>query len=141
VKRFACLLLIICSAIVGCSETAEVAQKELGPKALLRKYEWFKDAAAALDSKKASIDVYEGRFARLKEEYKGKSRSDWSREDREQSNLWEQEVAGIKASYNSLAADYNAAMAKANWNFCEVGTLPPGATTPLPRAFKPYEVK
>ena len=65
----------------------------------------------------------------------------WPREDREQFNLWEQEVAGIKASYNMLAADYNAQMAKFNWAFAERGKLPEGATDPLPREYKPYEEK
>lgn len=53
-------------------------------------------------------------------------------------NRWSQEVAGIKASYNSLAAEYNSQMSKFNWQFAEKGKLPPGATDPLPREFKPY---
>jgi hypothetical protein len=115
-----------------------VAGRELGPEALLHKYEWFKDASAALDAKEASIKVYSRRFENLKKSYSEKPRGDWPREDREQANLWEQEVAGIRASYNSLAAEYNAAMAKVNWRFCNAGDLPRGADKPLPREYRPY---
>lgn len=121
------------------SEAAQVTRQEFGPKAAVRKYEWFKDTAAALAKKQADIKVYEGRQKRLADDYKGKSRIDWAREDREQFNLWEQEVAGIKASYNQLAAEYNANMAKVTWTYAERGNLPAGETNPLPREFKPYE--
>lgn len=111
------------------NETAQVAQKEFGAKALLKKYEWFKDASAQLDKKMADIQVYEHR---LKEPV---SRD---RLDREQRNLWLNELSGVKASYNSLAAEYNSQMAKINWAFANAGQLPPGASEPLPRSHKPY---
>lgn len=121
------------------TNTATVARKEFYPDALLKKYEWFKDAAAALDKKQADIRVYDKRLAALADDYRGVPRSKWPRDDREQSAIWQSELAGVKASYNSLAADYNAQMAKFNWAFTNVGQLPPGATAPLPREFKPYE--
>ena len=117
----------------------DVLQEQTEGHELLRKYEWFKDAAAQLDKKKADIRVYDSRFSGLKNAYSGQPRSAWSSEDREQANIWESEVAGVKASYNSLAADYNAAMAKINYAFCNVGRLPRGADTPLPREYKPYD--
>jgi len=117
----------------------DVLQEQTEGHELLRKYEWFKDCAAQLDRKKADIQVYDRRFKNLKESYANEPRNQWSREDREQSNIWEMEVSGIKASYNSLAADYNAAMAKINYRFCNVGQLPQGADQPLPREFKPYD--
>ncbi len=139
-----CLLLgscfVFCLGVAGClTKTTEVALREVAPDTLLHRYEWFKDVAATLDARKASIQVYERRFQRLKEAYNGKSRSDWSRADQEQSNLWEQEVAGIRASFNSLAAEYNSAMSKINWRYCNQGDLPKGADVPLPREFKIYE--
>jgi len=70
--------------------------------------------------------------------YGSAARKEWAREDREQFNVWSSEVAGVKASYNSLAAEYNAQMAKMNWRFTNVGMLPQGATQPLPREYKPY---
>lgn len=120
------------------TEAAQVAQEEFGARAMLQKYEWFKSAAAQADANRASIQVYEARFAQLKAAYGGAPRSAWSRDDREQANLWQQEVAGTIASYNNLAADYNAQMAKFNYRFANVGDLPAGATVPLPREFKPY---
>lgn len=142
-------LFVLSTVGVGCSafaygmgwfsEAAQVAQEEFGARALLTKYEWFKEASAALDAKRASIGVYERRFEALKAEYGSQPRSAWSREDREQWNLWTAEVAGVTASYNLLAADYNAQMAKFHWQFANVGQLPQGATQPLPREYKPYE--
>lgn len=120
------------------SEAARVTQEEFGPRAMLEKYEWFKDAAAQLEKKQADIQVYESRVKKLDASYGEQPRSRWARDDREQYNVWQSEVAGVKASYNSLAADYNAQMAKFNWRFANVGELPKGADTPLPREFKPY---
>lgn len=128
---------------VGCvlgwlKGAAEVVQQELNPQALLKKYQWFKDASAALDAKEASIKVYLVRFENLKKAYGAEPRSKWSREDREQSNLWESELAGIKASYNSLSAEYNSKMAQINWAFCNAGELPRGADKVLPREYRQY---
>lgn len=135
------LLMTTCGVIGGTvQETARVAREEFGPRALLEKYEWFKDASAALDKKRADVRVMEERIASLEADYAGKSRSEWPRDDREQSNVWRSEVAGVRLSYNALAADYNAQMSKFNWRFCNRGDLPPGATEPLPREYKPYDV-
>lgn len=110
------------------SNGAKVVQKEFYPETLLKKYEWFKDAAAQLDKKRADIQIYE---ARLKEA------TIVDRTDREQRMLWVTELSGIKASYNGLAAEYNSQMAKLNWRFTNIGDLPPGGE-PLPREFRTY---
>lgn len=120
------------------NNAAQVARKEFYPDALLRKYEWFKDASAQLDKKLADLKVYETREASLKTQYVGLKRSEWAREDREQQSIWSSERAGVAASYNALAAEYNAQMSKFNWRFTNVGDLPPGASMPLPRSYKPY---
>lgn len=117
-------------------EAAQVVKQELGPSALLKKYEWFKNASASLDEKIATVAIYEQRNAQTKADY-GVAKS-WPRDVREQNAIWQSELAGIKASYNELAADYNAQMAKINWAFCNVGMLPQGAENPLPREYKPY---
>jgi len=119
-------------------EAAKVAKDEFGPKAMLVKYEWFKDTAAQLDKKRADVDVFEGRITRLAADYRGIQRGKWARDDREQYSVWASEVAGVKASYNQLASEYNSQMAKFNWAFANVGMLPPGAETPLPREYKSY---
>jgi hypothetical protein len=128
-----------CGFMTGAADNAmTTAKKEFYPDALLRKYEWFKNAAAALDQKVATIEVYNKRLQSLADAYKGEARSKWPRDDREQFNLWRSELDGIRASYNELASDYNAQMSKFNWRFTNVGDLPPGASSPLPREFKPY---
>lgn len=109
-----------------------VAAAEVDPAVLLKKYMWFKDASAALDKKVADIKVYETRVKAIQ------STPDLTRADKEQMYVWMSEVAGVKASYNTLASEYNAQMSKINWAFCNVGELPKGATTPLPREYKPY---
>jgi hypothetical protein len=119
-------------------EAAKVAHDEYGPKAMLKKYEAFKDIAAQLEAKLATIQVAEGRTKSMEESYKGKPRSEWDRTDKEQYNVWSSELSGMKASYNSLAAQYNADMAKFNYSFANTGSLPQGAERPLPREFKPY---
>ena len=121
-------------------EATQVVREEFGPRAMLEKYEWFKDASAQLDRKKADIKVYKRRLTSIKEDYKGTARKDWDRTDKEQFNLWQQEVAGTIASFNGLAAEYNAQMAKFNWKFTNKGDLPKGATEPLPREFKTYAI-
>ena len=113
-------------------EGATVVQEEFGPRAMLKKYEWFKDSAAQLDKKRADISLFEQRMSTLGD------RSTWDRTTREISALWQSELIGVQSSYNSLAAEYNAQMAKFNWRFAEAGRLPAGAVEPLPREFKPY---
>jgi hypothetical protein len=112
-----------------------VAKDELNARELLRKYTWFKDASAQLDARAADIRVYQSRIDNLRKV------PNLDRTDREQLMIWESEVSGTKAAYNSLAAEYNSQMAKMNWQFTNIGQLPAGADKPLPREFKPYEVK
>lgn len=115
----------------------QVVQEQVEPHELQRKYELFKDEAAQLDKKRADLSVYEARFKAF-----GAKGIDCpetlSRARSEQCLVWVQEVSGVAASYNALAADYNAQMAKWNYAFCNVGSLPKGATEPLPREFKSY---
>ena len=137
---------VACLSILGgvrgwFNEAAVVAREEFGPRAQLEKYEWFKDVGAQLDKKQADIGVYQSRVTIMKFDYEGKSRSDWDRVDKQQYSQWQAEVAGVTASYNALAADYNSQMAKFNWRFANSGTLPQGAGEPLPREFKPYSTQ
>jgi hypothetical protein len=110
-----------------------VAQEQLNARALLQKYEWFKNASATLDARQADIHIYDVKCAKME------ARKNLDRTDREQLLVWEQEVAGMKASYNSLAAEYNAQMSKVNYRFTNIGDLPQGASTLLPREYKPYQ--
>lgn len=120
-------------------EAAEVAYEETSPRALLKKYEWFKDAAADLDAKHATIKVYDQRSKDLEADYEETPRKDWPRDDRQQMSQWNTEKAGVVASYNSLASEYNSQMAKINYAFTNVGELPKGAEKPLPREYREYK--
>lgn len=118
-------------------EASAVAQKELGPNALLTKYQWFKDAAAQLDKKRADIAVYDKRLTDMKADYGDTTRSKWDRTDKEQMSIWQSERAGVIASYNGLVAEYNSAMAKINWRFANRGDVPHGSEA-LPREYREY---
>lgn len=139
VLLFALTATVVACGVGGC--TAKKANEQFGVDASLEKYEWFKDAAARLEAKRASVQVSEARLEALDKQYAGVPRKDWPRADLEQSNLWRSEVAGMKASFNDLAGQYNARMAKFNFRYANVGDLPQGASDPLPREFKPYETK
>lgn len=149
IKIFGISVLVILSLIIlsfvglgirMCNNGQKVIYDQFKPEELLRKYEWFKDCSSSLDAKIATLGTYETRFQSLKKGYGADSlnRSKWSRDDREQYNIWESEYLGIKSSYNQLAADYNSQMSKFNWRFCNRGDLPQGADIPLPREYKPY---
>lgn len=120
------------------TESGQVAREQYGPREALRKYEWFKDAAANLDSKRADIKVLEKSVDALEKNYTGVSRKDWASDDRSEQAQLTAELNGLRSSYNDLAAEYNAGMAKINFAFANVGQLPQGTTEPLPREFKPY---
>ncbi len=140
----ALLVLGVAGNVLGWfGETSQVVREQVGPRALLQKYEWFKNASAALDAKVADISIYETRLKSLADQYKNADgtaipRNKWARADVESYNQQSAEVAGVKASYNSLAAEYNAQMSKINYAFTNVGQLPAGAEKPLPREYKPY---
>lgn len=141
IKKGGCLLIVVVFVAGVCgiayrmtvgvaAEAATVAREEFGPRAALAKYEWFKDAAAELEKKRADIGVYETRLASMSADYEGKSRSEWDRVDKQQLSQWQAEVAGVTASYNALAAEYNSASSKFNWAMFD--------KTELPREFKVY---
>lgn len=130
-------LQIVCAPARYASRVAAVVAEELDPRELLRKYQWFKDAHAALGAKLATIHLYEVRRTRLEHQYGPAAR--WPRDVREEWSLQESELSGVVASYNLLAADYNAQMAKLNWRFTNRGQLPAGATETLPRDYAPYQ--
>ena len=127
---FILLGLIIAGGTLGWfGDAVGTVVNQTKPSELLRKYEWFKDAAANLTAKKQNVSLYEGKitaFSAIK---------DQSRTDKENFMLWNQELVGLKASYNNLKAEYNAQMAKVNWAFCEIGSVPDGAEE-LPRSFE-----
>lgn len=123
------LLILISTIFRFCGNAADTAYKELSPSALLKKYEWFKDQSAAIDKKRADIQVYENEIKTFKVEDK---------EDKIYVNQRRTEMMGLISMYNSLCSEYNSQMAKANYRFTNVGDLPQSNLEPLPREYKPY---
>jgi hypothetical protein len=97
------------------------------------KYEWFKDAHAQLAKKQADIKVFTLRYDREA------NRCDVNNDRRacDAAGQAFTELAGIKSSFNTLAAEYNANMAKINYRFTNIGDVPAGGDV-LPREHAPY---
>lgn len=134
-KYFGYLVLVLMLAsslgilLNTCSDTEKVINKEFSPSALLKKYEYFKDASAAIDKQRADIDMYQKEI---------ESMSSTDKDDKFYIQQRKSELIGIISIHNQLCSDYNSAMSKFNYRFTNVGDLPEGAVFPLPREHKPY---
>ncbi|MBA4234002.1 MAG: hypothetical protein C0465_25860, partial [Ralstonia sp.] len=106
VFALACFGGVLSYGIGWIGEAGQVVKEQFSPRALLQKYEWFKDASAQLDAKVANIDAAQARIKSMNETYAGTPRNQWVRADVEQYNLWQNEVSGLKANFNNLAAEY-----------------------------------
>jgi hypothetical protein len=109
------ILIIIGISIFGAvsgwfSEASNVAREEFGPRAMLKKYEYFKDASQQLSAKENDIIIYEEKVKSFCSNI-----ASLDRISRENCSLWMQESAGLKMSFNSLAAEYNSQSNKFNW--------------------------
>ena len=127
-KAFVFIFFVIAliSFVNQCSKTTDVVDKEFNANALLKKYEYFKDLSSAIDKKRADIEMYK--------ELLKSSKTD----DKEYIQQKESELIGIISIHNSLCSEYNSAMSKFNYRFCNVGGLPQTNLEPLPREIKPY---
>ena len=125
----AILMIVFFSILRYCGNAADTAHQQFSASALLKKYEYFKDLSAAIDSKRADLNAYKANL----QDYKVIDKD--SRFYYEQSKA---EAMGILMIHNNLVAEYNAGMSKFNYAFCNVGTLPASNLEPLPREFKPY---
>lgn len=114
------VLMFGCYVLNWAGKAADVVAHEVDPAVLQQKYEWFKNAAAQLDSKLATLKTYQSKLSRLR---KLDDENKLDRTNREQLMTWEQEQQGVKASYNDLAAEYNSQMTKWNWKFTNAGEL------------------
>jgi|DEB19_MinimDraft_2_1074335.scaffolds.fasta_scaffold18887_1 hypothetical protein len=109
-----------------CGDASNVIQKEYSPSAMLKKYEYFKDVSAAIDEKRANIDVYKTQISTIKDQ------------ESFQFQQSQAEMMGLISMHNSLCSEYNSAMSKFNYAFCNKGDLPASNLEPLPREIKPY---
>jgi hypothetical protein len=142
IKLLILLFWVLVGFSIGCLvitlSGCQLANNELGPSALLKKYETFKDLSAKIDARAADIEVVTAQIKNLEKQYEGEKRKEWNRTDSEQLFVWQQELSGLKMSFNQMAARYNAMMVKENYRFTNQGDLPQGADKPLPREYKPY---
>lgn len=135
------LLIGILLISVGCRHVADANEtfyQETKASTLLERYSRFKDMHANLSSKLAGIEALKKKITGMEDDYAGVPRSEWQRADIQALNQWRGELDALKLSYNSLAAQYNSEMAKANVSYTNVGDLPKGATQTLPREVAPY---
>jgi len=122
-------IFIVGQLVRGCSDAGDTAQKEYSASAMLKKYESFKDLSAAIDKKRADIEMYQSEIKSLKAD-----------KDCDKINLEQRksELIGIISEHNNLCAEYNSLMSKFNYRFTNAGDLPQTNLTPLPREIKPY---
>lgn len=132
----AVIAILVVAVPVSCSagmlgnffgEGKQVLQEELGPRAILKKYEWFKDMSAQLDKYKADITAFQAQIDDLNADYEGVKRKDWDRVDKQTMSQYRQQLTGILSMYNRLAAEYNAQSNKVNWQYFDTtdGDVPP----------------
>jgi len=145
-------------------DTVAVAKQELSPSALNEKYEWFKNTYAQLDARRATVNAKAQQIGQMytdygwevlydrddggyilsttmnrkwtdgDEEMVGEPFKDWNRSDRQAISTYRQELMGLKASANTMCAQYNAEMSKFHTAFTNAGNLPVGGTG-IPGAF------
>lgn len=120
-------LIAISLAMIQCKDAKETAYNEFKVSTLLKKYEYFKDLSAAIDKKRADIEVYQTEISSYNKD-----------DDKFYIEQRKSELLGIIAMHNQLCAEYNSAMSKFNYRFTNVGDLPEGAVEPLQREYKPY---
>jgi len=111
----------------------DTAYNEFKPEAMLRKYEWFKDAAGQLTAKRNNLTVLSAKIKPLR----AMKRKDMDRQDKQDLALWESELAGLAMSYNNLVAEYNSQLSKFNWKPFK-GDLPIGAEQVLNENYALY---
>lgn len=128
-KKYILFLFISLFSFTACNDAKETVYNEFKASTLLKKYEYFKDLSAAIDKKRADIELYQNELSTFTVE---------TQDDKFYKEQRKSELFGIIAMHNQLCADYNSAMSKFNYRFTNVGDLPNGATTPLPREIKPY---
>lgn len=116
----------------GCDDAANTVNKEFNASALLKKYEDFKNLSAAIDEKRAEIEMYQ---SEIQEMNQNKS---MDKDDKFYLQQRKSELLGIISIHNGLCADYNSAMSKFNYRFTNRGDLPATNLEPLPREIKPY---
>ena len=119
-----------CSMAVNMADNGfKTVEQQFSPSELLKKYEYFKDLSAAIDKKRADIEMYQTEIS---------SYTISDKDDKFYIQQKKNELIGIISMHNSLCAKYNADMSKFNYRFTNAGDLPDTNLDVLPREYKPY---
>jgi hypothetical protein len=103
-----------------------------------RAYEWLAETAAALDAKRATIETMAAGIRDIEARMGDAAPASWPRHVFDEHRQSARELRGVVQSYNRVAAEYNAEMARWKERFATRQGLPAGATRPLPRTFEPH---
>lgn len=105
------------------SEAADVAREQHGPRASLKKYEWFVDQAAYIDKMDADVALYRQRAADTTTQYEatyGNDRTAWPPSAQMQyGEAYKQakdDLLAVISQRNNLVREYNAQSEKFNWS-------------------------
>lgn len=102
-------------------EAATVVQEEFGPRAALKKYEWFIDQANRVEKMDQDIKMFEGRVTNVDSQYKtyGDDRAKWPPHISVQFNRERQQaredLIAVASQRNNLVREYNSQSEKFNW--------------------------
>jgi hypothetical protein len=114
---------IVTRALGWWGEAADVAQTEFGPKAMLKKYEWFVDQASRIDKMDADVALYTKRVVGVADQYVstfGADKTAWSPAVQMQYNSERtqarDDLMAIVSQRNNLVREYNAQSEKFNWS-------------------------
>ena len=129
---FICVFMCIITFFSMCNlftDGIKTVENQYKPSVLLKKYEYFKDLSASIDKKNADIQMYQNEISSMQSNDK---------DDKFYIQQRKSELLGIISIHNQLCAEYNTAMSKFNYSFCNKGNLPETNLNPLPREYKPY---
>lgn len=116
------LVIVLIFIIFWVGGLFNVAHEEFSPKAMLHKYEWFKQQHTQMEQIKNMITRTEADAAQFKED-NGKEMSKWDWATKDEWYRLSSVVRGYKEQYNSMAAEYNENSSKFNWKGFE-GEVP-----------------
>lgn len=102
-------------------EGMQVAQEEFGPRAMLKKYEWFIDQANRIEKMDRDITLFKDRVVTTDKQYESYGdKQKWSLDVRVQYNraieTTQTDLLAVASQRNGLVQEYNAASEKFNWS-------------------------
>lgn len=102
-------------------EGMQVAREEFGPRAMLKKYEWFISQANGIEKMDRDIALFQNRVTAIEKQFESYGdKSKWSPDVRIQYNMAVEaartDSLAVTSQRNGLVQEYNAASEKFNWS-------------------------